>query len=394
MRTTTRALLVGIFGYVALATPLTAQSLFNAAGIGLPMESLDGRARALGSLGIGLPGTAGFLPADPAAAARLLIPGGLIVAQPSWVEVNRAGGGTRNFSGSRFPLIAAGYPFMRGMASVHVTSVLDQAFRGERPVTVDMLGTPADATDTFEQDGSVATMAVAYARMVTPNVAVGASVGRYAGSVVRSLVREFSDSATAGQTVPYASTGTWSYHGYQLTLGASADVAGILRIAASATASTELEAVATSQTEGQDRSFSMPLQLRVGASGQLLPGLMLSASAARADWSSTGDDIGGGVEAGSTLAFGAGLELSNVRLLFGRATPLRVGFRRTDLPFSLEGGDANEQVWSGGFGFALNETNEIVLASLDLGAEKGRRVGGTYREEFWRGTLSLRLLGF
>ena len=137
-----------------------------------------------------------------------------------------------------------------------------------------------------------------------------------------------------------------------------------------------------------------PLQLRVGASGQLLPGLMLSASAARADWSSTGDDIGGGVEAGSTLAFGAGLELSNVRLLFGRATPLRVGFRRTDLPFSLEGGDANEQVWSGGFGFALNETNEIVLASLDLGAEKGRRVGGTYREEFWRGTLSLRLLGF
>ena len=51
-------------------------------------------------------------------------------------------------------------------------------------------------------------------------------------------------------------------------------------------------------------------------------------------------------------------------------------------------------MWSGGFGFALNETNEIVLASLDLGVEKGRRVGGTYREDFWRGTLSLRLLGF
>jgi hypothetical protein len=58
------------------------------------------------------------------------------------------------------------------------------------------------------------------------------------------------------------------------------------------------------------------------------------------------------------------------------------------------GGDANEQVFTGGLGFALNETNEIVLASLDLGVERGRRLGGTYREDFWRATLSLRLLGF
>jgi len=79
---------------------------------------------------------------------------------------------------------------------------------------------------------------------------------------------------------------------------------------------------------------------------------------------------------------------------FNRSSPLRLGFRRTDLPFSLEGGDANEQVFSGGFGFALNETSEVVLASLDLGLEKGRRLGGTYREDFWRATLSLRLLGF
>jgi hypothetical protein len=170
-------------------------------------------------------------------------------------------------------------------------------------------------------------------------------------------------------------------------------VAGIFRIAASATASTALDAVATSQTEGADRSFAMPLQLRVGASGQLAPGLLLSASASMADWSSTADDLGAGAEAGSTLSFGGGFELANVRL-FNRTSPLRVGFRRTDLPFSLEGGDANEQVFTGGFGFALNETNEIVLASLDLGVEKGRRLGGTYREDFWRATVSLRLLGF
>jgi hypothetical protein len=393
MKPTLRALLLGICGFAAAATPARAQSLFNAAGIGLPLEALDGRARALGSVGVGLPGAVGFLPADPAASARLLVPGGMIVAQPSWVELSRSGGASRSYSGSRFPLLAAGYPIAGGMATLHATSVLDQGFRGERPVTVDLLGAPAEAVDRFEQDGAVATLAVGYARMLTPGISVGLSAGRYSGSVVRTLVRQFADSAAAGAAVPYASSGTWSYHGYQFTAGASADVAGLFRIAGSATVSTELDAVATSQTEGQDRSFSMPIQLRVGASGQLAPGLLLSASASMADWSGTADDLGPGVGAGSALSFGGGLELANVQFL-NRSSPLRVGFRRTDLPFSLEGGDANEQVFAGGFGFALNETNEVVLASLDLGVEKGRRVEGSYREDFWRATVSLKLLGF
>ena len=378
---------------LAAATPVGAQSLFNAAGIGLPMDAVDGRARALGSLGIGLPGPGGLLPADPAAAARLLVPGGLIVAQPAWVDLTRDGSSDHTyFKGSRFPLFAAGYPFLRGIAMIHATSVLDQGFRGERPVTVDLLGTPSQATDAFEQEGSVSTLSLGFARMVTPTVAVGVSAGRYAGTVERSLVRVFADSAAAGQAVPYGSSGEWAYHGYQLTLGASADVAGF-RVAASATASTDLDAVATSVTAGGDRSFSMPLQVRVGASGQLAPGLLVSASAGLADWSSTAEDLGGGVEAGSATSFGGGLELSQLRG-FGRSTPLRLGFRRTGLPFSLDGEGANEQAFAGGFGFALNETNEVVLASVDLGVEKGRRIGGTYREDFWRATLSLRILGF
>jgi hypothetical protein len=355
---------------------------------------VDGRARALGSLGIGLPGTGGLLPADPAAAARLLVPGGLIVAQPTWVDLTRDGSSDHtHFKGSRFPLLAAGYPFLGGITLLQATSVLDQGFRGERPVTVDLLGTPSEATDSFEQEGSVSTLSLGYARMVRPGVAVGITAGRYAGTIERSLVRVFADSAAAGQVVPYGSSGEWAYHGYQVTVGASADVAGGFRVAASATASTELDAVATSVTPGVDRSFSMPLQLRVGASGQLAPGLLVTASGGLADWSSTADDLGGGVEAGSAASFGVGLELSQIRW-FGRSSPLRLGFRRTGLPFSLDGQDANEQAFSGGFGFALNETNEVVLASVDLGVEKGRRVGGSYREDFWRATLSLRILGF
>lgn len=49
--------------------PLAAQSLFGSSGLGLPLEAVDARARALGNLGLGLSGGA-LLPGDPAAAAR------------------------------------------------------------------------------------------------------------------------------------------------------------------------------------------------------------------------------------------------------------------------------------------------------------------------------------
>jgi hypothetical protein len=375
------------------SAPLGAQSLFNAAGIGMPMEALDGRARALGSVGIGLSGTS-FLPADPAAPARLPVPGALMVAEPSWVDLTRDGtSGHRYFRGNRFPLFAAGYPVRGGMATLSATSILDQGYRGSRAITVDLGGAPTEATDEFRQIGSVSALSLGYARALTPTTSVGMSAGRYAGSVLRDLVRQFGDSASANQVLPYGSGGSWRYSGYQLTAGVSTDFGTILRVAASATWSTDLDAEPTGQTSGAARSFHIPLQLRLGATSQLAPGVMLSASVARADWSGTQRDLLGAVRASSATAFGAGVELGQARL-FGRTTPLRLGFRRRGLPFALDGNGAHEQALSGGFGFALNETNEIVLAGLDLGVERGFRKDGAYREDFWRATFSLRVSGF
>jgi hypothetical protein len=387
-----RALFMSVM-LAAPAAPLAAQSLFNAAGIGLPVEALDGRARALGSIGIGLPG-ASLLPVDPAASARLPIPGVVLVAQPTWVDMTRTGaGGHRYFRGSRFPLFAAGYPVLGGMATLHATTVLDQGYGGESPITVDLGGTPTVATDVFAQNGAVASLSAGYARMVTPTTSMGITAGRYTGSVVRTLVRQFGDSASANQVLAYGSSGSWTYSGYHVSVGVSSDLAGLVRVAASATVSTELDATATSQTTGADRSFDLPLQLRIGASSELAPGLTLSASAARADWSGIAADLGPGAQAGSATSVGVGLELSQVRF-FGRTSPLRVGFRRAGLPYSLDGEGAHEQSFAGGLSLALNETNEVVLASVDMALEKGLRTGGTYREDFWRATLSLRLSGF
>jgi hypothetical protein len=36
----------------------------------------------------------------------------------------------------------------------------------------------------------------------------------------------------------------------------------------------------------------------------------------------------------------------------------------------------------------------VVLATTDIGVERGRRTGGSITEEFWRGTVSVRLSAF
>ena len=57
---------------VAAPSQLEAQSLVARAGLGLPVEPLDARSRAMGGAGIGLSG-AYLLATDPAAAAGLVL---------------------------------------------------------------------------------------------------------------------------------------------------------------------------------------------------------------------------------------------------------------------------------------------------------------------------------
>lgn len=374
----------------ALAAPVSAQSLFGSVGLGLPLDAIDGRARALGNVGLGLSGAA-LLPTDPAAAARARIPNGVLVAQPSWGDAS-SGGDTDYFSGARFPLMAAGYPLLGGVASVFFTAHLDQDFSGVRETSVTVGGESVGATDSFEQDGALSSINVGFARMLGPVTSVGFTVGRYTGKLDRSLIRVIDATSDSTAVQPYVSDGSWTYSGYLVTGGVATQLVDVVNISASATWSTTLDAEASSTTDGGDGSYDVPLQLRLGASAALAPGLTLSASASRADWSSVSDDLNGSSEGRTTLAFGTGLELTQARLL-GRSAPLRLGFRHSELPFTLGGEAASERIFSGGLGLVLNQSGEVMLASVDLGVERGRRAAGSLIENFWRATVSLRLAG-
>jgi hypothetical protein len=374
-----------------LGPRVAAQSLFNAAGLGVPIEALDGKARALGNLGIGLRG-ASFMPTDPAAVGRFSISTGIVAGQPSWVDFTSEAGPSGDFQGNRFPLLGMAYPLFSGMMSIQIGSFLDQHYRAESLGSVDLGNGPLETTDTFEQDGSVSNLNLGYARMLRDDVAVGLTVGRYAGSLVRTLTRSFGVDG-AGGVEDYVTSGRWSYTGYSLTAGVSADVGSAVRVAGSVQIPTKLDAVASEGTEGQDGSFDIPIQYRLGASAQLAPGLVVSASAALADWSRAEDGLVGTARAGNTNGFGIGAELTRAHL-FGKEAPLRFGFRRTGLPFSFNDEAASERIFSGGFGLALNTTGEVVLAGVDFAIERGRRTGAGITESFWRATVSLMVSGF
>jgi hypothetical protein len=368
---------------VALPAPIASQSLLNAAGLGLPVGLGDARARALGGVGIGLQGPA-LLGSDPAAAARFVLPSVVMTAQPTWVDFGRSDTGeSGQFRGTRFPTLGVVYPAWNlGMVTLSIESMLDQRFEAERPITLQLLNESAPGTDHFTSEGGVSVVRVGLARALGENARVGLSVGRYTGSSVRRLVRTVSDTVAFSSFESFQDGGRWSYSGTSVTGGASVTVAGIAELGGSVTWSGGLDATASEDTQGADRSYDFPWELRVGASALLAPGLSLVAGMTRADWSDIDDDLSDGASVGSASTFGVGVELTRARLL-GRSAPIRLGYSRRDLPFALSSSAATESAWTGGLGLRL-----------DLAIEMGIREDGTVTEDFWRASLTLRVSGF
>lgn len=385
---------------VSLAAPGSAagQSLFSAVGLGFPMEPLDARAIALGGVGVGLRG-ATILGTDPASAARIPVPVAVMTAQPSWVDFGRTDSDeSGSFRGSRFPSMGIAYPAWRyGIVTLSFESAFDQRFQAERVVSLDLREGPVEATDEFVSQGGISQARLGFARPVGERLSVGLSLGRYTGSVTRSLERGVPEdslsSAPSPFADPYETGGRWGYSGTSVTGGARLALGEVGLVGGSVTWSGGLNAEASEGTDGDDRSFDIPLQIRLGASALLAPGLSLSAGYSSADWSGIDDDLAVGSSVGSVRSYGGGVELTRATL-FGRNAPLRVGYRHRDLPFTFQGGAPTETAWTGGVGLALNEVGELVRAGLDLAIERGERTSTVINEKFWRASLTLRVAGF
>jgi hypothetical protein len=366
---------------------LAAQSLLAGAGLGIPAEPLDARARAIGGSGIGQAG-GHLLATDPAAAAEVIIPTIAVSYQPTRAELSNG----RTAGHARFPMVAVSYPLWGNVFSVGFASVLDQRWEVVAVRTVDLNGIEVDAVDTYRSSGTLSRVHVGWARRIGASIGVGANVGTYLGSLARSFSRLL-DTETAGQGVEaFAAQGRWRASGVVLGAGATWDLSSVVRVAAAITWTDKLELSPSIDATPEARDYSLPLEIRAGAAASLTPELALSASIAYADWSTVGEELGAGTTRSGALSYGGGIEWAGASL-FGRAFPLRVGARHQDLPFHLEGSPADEQTLSGGFGLELVEAEGQPIARIDFGIERGTRSSGALSESFFRTTLSLRLAG-
>jgi hypothetical protein len=376
---------------LAIPGDVSSQSLLNASGLGVPIEPLDARSRALGGVGVGLPGPA-LIPTDPVAAAGLRVPSVTLTLANSWVDITQ-GELASDGQGARFPVLGVSYPEGSwGTATLSYGGVLDQRWQVNREHLLPLAGTNARVTDRFVSDGGISALRLGFARPMSPNLALGASVGLYTGDLTRNLTRSF-DSIEAGVDVSASQIGGfWNYSGLTATVGAALVVAEVLRFSGNVTWSGDVEADPSDDTTGEGATFDFPVELRLGGSGVLTPGMTAVVGLTYADWSAAGEPLRDAFGE-KVLSIGGGLEFTQASLA-GRRMPLRFGYRRGTLPFTFDGEDADESIWSGGLGLDLIQTEEAILAGVGLSLERGSRSSGSLSETFLRAALTLRVSGF
>jgi hypothetical protein len=207
--------------------------------------------------------------------------------------------------------------------------------------------------------------------------------------VTRSFLRSI-DAEGVFAVVPFKTGGEWQYSGLTTSLGFQWDPIQALRLGGTMNWSGDLKAKPMELTDGDPVSFDLPVEFRFGASGILTPRLSMVVAFSFADWKPTDEFLEPESLTGSVWSYGGGVEWAGPTL-GTRNFPMRLGMRRSDLPFTFEGENPMETVLSGGIGLNLVPPQLGFVGIIDLAFEKGTREAGSLSESFWRATVTFRV---
>jgi len=361
-----RALLLGAALLAAGAAPARAQgSVFALRGLGFLGRPVSGRAA--GSAG----SQALFDPQmtlNPAALARWRSVAAWAVAVPSRQKFDGPSG-KATLTATRFPLfgIAAVLP-ERATVGFSISEYLDRTWTLTQTDSVNLRGTTETFTDAGRSIGGISDMQLGIGYQLHPDIAVGLGLHYYLGSARLTSQRVFDNTAYASvlETSVTDFRGVGVGAGVAVTrgridLGFSGRVNGRLR---------------SHNSDGQTVHTSLPREFAAGLRYQPVPGVFVAGTARYDGWARASGSLNAGDEAHNVWAFSVGAEVLRTRVV-AINTPLRVGYRWRELPFSLNGETLKERAFSAGFGLNLAQGRTTV----DVGFERGRRTSGAARED-------------
>ena len=366
----------------------SAQSLFGSRGLGVMITPVDGRAAALGGLGVALPGPSAAL-SNPADAGETRRRGIIASIQPSTTDLETASGSDA-VSATRFPLVQLMLPVgNRTVLTAGYGAFLDQNWgvtsRSRAPLGEDTV----TAIDRVTSRGGIAQGRAGVAYGITEDLTLGASIGLLTGSAMRTALRTFDDDDDG--LIPVQTESRTTYSAPLAALGMRYRIGSAVLVGAGVTWIGDMTVSEGPDGDEVETELSMPLQVAAGASAQLLDDVLVAVQTRWTGWSATE-----GLEdatADDVIEIGGGVEWSGITTL-RRTFPVRLGARWGGQPFSFGGEAPSELAYGFGIGARLAGSEEIPAALVDFALERGSRgdVGDNgIGESFWRATISVSL---
>ncbi len=244
-----------------IAGSAQAQSLLSARGLGLPLEPVDARARALGGLPVGLPDAQMSL-VNPAAAVGLPA-AGLTVTFQSDAVTGTGAGQAQDYTTARFPVVQLAFPMgERLVTTLGYAAVLDQNWAVEHVDSILITGEQTTIQDRFRSSGGVARLRGGVGYRLLPRLDVGAAVDVYTGALRDTVYRIFPIGIA-----PSITASTYEWRGVGFSAGARWR-GNALSLSAAVAGGGSLTAEAQ-DSGGVSKDYSLPLQVDAGGSARI-----------------------------------------------------------------------------------------------------------------------------
>lgn len=381
------AALVLVASALLAPAPAAGQTPATAPGLGVTVPAVDARAAAMGGARLGLIGGSLSVlnPADLTGFSRPTLG---VTISPEGVSVKSAEG-SQGTGRSRVPVVMAAVPLGDWAFGLSFVSETDQDW------VIGLSDTLSTSSGTFpyeerrEHDGGLSAINLAVARTIGP-VGAGVEAGFLTGSLRQTFFRNFGASIedpTVGIGVARGEA-RFAYSAFRLRGGLATQLSPRLRVSGVLSWTGDLKAKQdTAGLEVARYDVPMPVEWAVGGSYRAAERLLVSAAGGWAGWGGSAAEFVSS-ESSDVWWLGVGAEWLGLRL-FGAGLPVRVGFRRTGLPFHPVGGEPlTEKAFTLGAGIDVAGGIATMDAALEIGS-RGDLAASGVEESFTRFSLSL-----